>query len=96
MLDVIEETNDGLRMVVPVRSTLGIHARPAAALAREAQSFTATIFLETERGRADAKSMLDILSLAASRGTLITVVAQGCDADSALNKIGGMIAGIEE
>ncbi|MDD2966231.1 MAG: HPr family phosphocarrier protein [Desulfovibrionaceae bacterium] len=96
MLDVIEETNEGLRMVVPVRSPLGIHARPAAALAREAQTFEAAVFLETEHGRADAKSMLDILSLAASTGTLVTVVAQGNDASSALHKIGGMIAGIEE
>ena len=77
---------------VCVGAQLGIHARPAARISREAQMFDAEIMLRTEAGEADAKSMLDILSLAASCGTEICLTAEGADAEAALQKIGDLIA----
>ena len=62
----------------------GLHARPAAKLAQEAQRFTADIRIETENGQADAKSMLDVLSLALPQDAELTLTASGPDARAAL------------
>lgn len=65
----------------------GLHARPSAALARLAQKFEASILLVTGNGEADAKSMLDILSMAITSNSRVVVIAHGLDETSALNAI---------
>ncbi len=95
-MEDIAATPEGLTLTVQVRSPLGIHARPAARLSREAQTFAADIHLRTETAEADAKSMLDILSLAATHNTEVTLCASGEDAREALNRLGNLISGIEE
>ncbi|MDR0339196.1 MAG: HPr family phosphocarrier protein [Desulfovibrio sp.] len=67
-----------------VRNELGLHARPAAKLAQAARSFEAGIRLTYDEMTVDAKSILDILSLAAGRGAEITVRCEGVDADRAM------------
>ena len=64
MEDVIEETPRGLALRLTLNLRGGLHARPAARLAQEAQRYAADIQLIGETGEVDAKSMLDILSLA--------------------------------
>lgn len=65
----------------------GLHARPSAKLAQLARSFISSITLINENGEADAKSMLDILSLAAQKNDHLVIMAKGVDADEALTKI---------
>lgn len=65
----------------------GLHARPSAKLAQLARSFKSNITLISENGEADAKSMLDILSLAAQKNTQLVIMANGVDAKEALNSI---------
>ena len=84
MHEAIAETAGGLRLPLILRVRGGLHARPAAALAREAQRFTADIRIETEHGRADAKSMLDVLSLALPQDAEFVLTASGPDARAAL------------
>ena len=64
------------RVEVPVviHDELGLHARPAARLAQAAQAFSADVQILAEHGEADAKSILDILSLAAGYGSRLTLV----------------------
>lgn len=62
MEDVIEETPRGLALRLTLNLRGGLHARPAARLAQEAQRYAADIQLIGETGEVDAKSMLDILS----------------------------------
>jgi phosphocarrier protein len=76
-----------IRMDVSVCQEMGLHARPAAQLAREAGAFQSEVYLELDGERADAKSVLDILSLAATRGTTLTVAAFGPDAAQAVEKV---------
>lgn len=83
----IEESSTGLMCTVQVRSPLGLHARPAARVAQVAQNFEADIILRLEDAEADAKSILDILSLAAGEGAQLTVEASGSDARSAIEHI---------
>lgn len=67
-----------------IRNELGLHARPAAILAKEAGKFDASIQLVLDNAEVDAKSVLDILSLAAVQGTTMTIKADGPDAETAV------------
>lgn len=74
---------------VQVTGRLGLHARAAAHLVRIASKFESSLTLKRLDGgdEADAKSILSILTLAASRGTDLTVVAQGVDEQRALEAV---------
>lgn len=84
MEDLIEELPEGLRLRVQVQSPLGLHARPAARLAQEMQSFSADVDILHDGVSADAKSILDIMALAASGGSMLILQANGADARPAL------------
>ena len=66
---------------VRVTNRLGLHARAAAQLVRTANSFQSMLRLERMDGSAsaDAKSILSVLMLAASRGTELRLEASGAD-----------------
>jgi phosphocarrier protein len=70
--------------VIRVGNSLGLHARPAGKISQEAQRYAASITVHSCDMEADAKSILDLLSLAAPQGTELTLRAQGPDADDAI------------
>lgn len=71
-------------MRVYIRNDLGLHARPAALMAQEAAKFSSQIRLIIDEIEADAKSVLDILSLAAGKGKTVVLKAEGSDAEEAV------------
>ena len=73
-----------------VLNKVGIHARPAAALVQALQPFDASVFLVKDGQRINAKSIMGVLMLAAGMGTVLTVEADGPDAEAAVAKIGEM------
>lgn len=77
-----------------VTSRLGLHARAAANLVRVAERFRSKLTLRRPEGgpEADAKSILDILTLAASYGTRLKLVAIGDDENEALEAIVGLFS----
>lgn len=81
------ETADIISRRVCVANDLGLHARPAAMLAREAQKFTSRITLTNSDHEVDAKSILDILTLALGPGCNVEIRAQGDDAENALKHL---------
>ncbi|WP_432738419.1 HPr family phosphocarrier protein [Maridesulfovibrio sp. FT414] len=70
---------------VVVANQLGLHARPAARLAQEAQNFGSEIAIVCDDQEIDAKSILDILTLAAAQGSTLELRADGDDAQAALD-----------
>lgn len=80
MDDVQEKT-------IRVSNSLGIHARPAGKISQEAQRYSATITVLSSEAEADAKSILDLLSLAAPQGAELRLRAQGPDAAQAINSL---------
>ena len=80
-----------------VLSSYGLHARPAARFAQAA----ANSGCEIELGRAggdewvNGASVLSILSLAASEGTILVIRAQGADARAALDTLGVIVEDTE-
>ena len=79
---------------VEVNSRLGLHARAAANLVRVASQFKSKLTLQRPEGgvEADAKSILSILTLAASHGTKLKLVAAGDDEQDALEAIVGLFS----
>ena len=57
----------------------GMHARPAAMIAKAAQDAVAIIWVGAGDNRADASSIIDILSLGCSRGCEVTLEAENED-----------------
>lgn len=74
---------------VVVINRLGLHARAAAQVVRLANQFQSTLRLERTDGSAtaDAKSILSVLMLAASRGTELSATAEGADEHDALKAL---------
>ena len=74
---------------VKVINPLGLHARAAAVLVRLAGTFTSEIKLERPDNQvaADAKSILSVLTLAASKGVEIEVEVKGADEKEAVQAI---------
>lgn len=62
-------------------------------LARLAQGFEARITVAHNRSRADAKSILGILTLAVAAGAEVTVIAEGQDAEVAVCAIERLLSG---
>ena len=79
---------------VVVNNRLGLHARAAALLVRTATNFQCAIRLERIDGTAaaDAKSILSVLMLAASRGTELRTTADGVDEIEAMGALCGLFA----
>ncbi len=72
---------------VEVVNEYGLHARAAAKLVNVANKFTSKITLEKEGMVADAKSILGILMLAASKGSKIKIMCDGEDEKEALEAV---------
>ncbi len=65
----------------------GLHTRPSTELVKCAASFRAQVNLVHNKQVVNAKSLLGILTLAATRGSRITVEAEGEDAKEAVDSI---------
>ena len=79
---------------VRIVNRLGLHARAAALLVRTAGAFHSALRLERADGTAsaDAKSILSVLMLAASRGTELLATAEGVDEAEAMAAVCGLFA----
>jgi phosphotransferase system HPr (HPr) family protein len=71
-----------IRMTVVDES--GLHARPAARFVQAASRFASRIVIRNGEREADAKSLISLLGLAVRLSSVITVAAEGSDADAAL------------
>ena len=79
---------------VTVTNPEGLHVRPCDLIQKLARGFSATVEIVCGRERVDAKSILSLLSIAASapRGTQLTIEAAGTDANEALNAVAELFA----
>ncbi len=77
---------------VVIVNKLGLHARAAAKLVQLSNQFDARISLEKEGESADAKSIMEVLMLAGTQDTWLTITAEGSDEEVALAEIERLIA----
>ncbi|MDH5680518.1 MAG: HPr family phosphocarrier protein [Spirochaetota bacterium] len=77
---------------IKVRNRDGIHARPSVKVVELANEFSSDIYIVKDDLRVNGKSILEVLTLAASYGTELTVEAVGDDAEEAANEVGVMLS----
>lgn len=70
---------------VEVQLKTGLQARPAALFVQEATQFSSEVFLEKDGKKVNAKSIMGLMSLAISSGTVITISADGKDEETAVD-----------
>lgn len=76
----------------PIVNKLGLHARAAALLVKEANRFSAEIWLSRDGQTVNAKSIMGVLLLAAGHGSTVRVRAEGDDAEQALDALEALFA----
>ena len=70
---------------VTVKNQVGLHARPATFFIQKANEFKASIWVEKEERKVNAKSLLGVLSLGITKGTTINLIADGSDEEAAID-----------
>ncbi len=74
-----------------IRNELGLHLRAAAVFVKLAEQFRSEIQLERDGQSANGKSIIALVTLAATKGTPVRVLAQGPDADDAVAALSDLI-----
>jgi phosphocarrier protein len=72
---------------VRISNRAGIHARPAAILVQAAKDFKSSVYFERDNDRINVKSIMGILTLGASYGTELKIVAEGEDEKKAVETL---------
>ena len=72
---------------VTVQNHVGLHARPATFFIQKANEFKASIWVERDDRRVNAKSLLGVLSLGIVGGTDIRILAGGPDEENAVEEL---------
>jgi phosphocarrier protein HPr len=75
-----------------ISNRLGLHARPSAQLTQVASRFASEVWIARNGRRVNAKSIMGVLMLAAGKGAIVTVDADGPDEQAALDAVGALIA----
>ena len=76
---------------VTIQNSVGLHARPATFFVQKANCFKSSIWVEKEDCRVNAKSLLGVLSLGISMGTVITIIADGQDENDAVEALSSLV-----
>lgn len=74
-------------ITLTIKNKVGLHARPASLFVREAAKFKSTITAINGETQANAKSILNVLTLGANKGAKIIIHAEGEDAEAALQAL---------
>ena len=75
------------RQRVTICNTLGLHARAAAKLVKQASAFSSEVFLEKDGQQVNGKSIMGVMMLAAAKGCELTIITQGQDEHTALSAL---------
>lgn len=77
---------------VKLLNKVGLHARPASQFVQTAARFASSVTVEYNSKKANAKSILQVLSLGAGGGAEISISAEGADAEAAIAALQQLIA----
>ena len=80
------------RRELEIVNKLGLHARASAKLTQTAAQFSSEVWISRNERRVNAKSIMGVMMLAASRGTKIVLETEGPDEVSALEALAQLVA----
>jgi len=76
---------------IVVQNQVGLHARPATFFIQKANEFSASIWISKDERKVNAKSLLGVLSLGITRGTAVTLTADGADEEAAIEGLANLV-----
>lgn len=79
-----------------INNPTGLHARPASELIRFVKQFDCKIFLQNGDKKANASSIINLLTLGATHGVELEVICEGADEVKAADEVAAFIANIKE
>lgn len=79
------------RREVTILNRQGMHARPAMQLVETSSRFSSTIEIHKGTQKVDGKSIMEVMTLEAVQGTVLTLEASGEDAEDALEALAQLI-----
>ena len=86
-----------IEKTVEISNPTGLHARPAALFVQTAGKFTSYVWISKDEKKVNAKSIMGLMSLAVSKGTVITIGAEGEDEQMAVKELIDLItSGLRE
>jgi len=77
---------------VTVPNRLGIHARPASLLVKAAAEYASDIHILFGGDRVNAKSIMGVMTLAAGKGSELTIEADGPDEREAVEALAAIVS----
>lgn len=80
-----------LEKEVEIINQLGLHARAAAKFVSTAGQFSAEVFLKKGSQTINGKSIMGVMMLAASKGTVLTLTTEGEDEQQAMDALTALI-----
>ncbi|MBI5777987.1 MAG: HPr family phosphocarrier protein [Planctomycetes bacterium] len=80
-----------MERIVRISNKSGIHVRPAAQIAETSNKFQANVVFIKDGIEVNAKSIMELLTLAAGEGTKITIKAEGADEAKALDALEALV-----
>ncbi|MFN7441425.1 MAG: HPr family phosphocarrier protein [Phycisphaerales bacterium] len=78
---------------VTIVNRLGLHARPAMEFVDMANAHQSAITVKREEQSVDGKSIRMMMLLAATQGTELEIIAEGDDAEKAVEALRALVAG---
>ena len=78
---------------VTIVNKYGLHARPAMQFVELANQFNSQIQVSNGTLTVDAKSIMSVMRLAATQGTVLHITADGSDSEKALQALSDLVAG---
>jgi len=70
----------------------GLHARPAALFVKTSSRYRSEVWVEKDGERVNGKSIMGLMMLAAGKGSVLRVIAEGEDAETVLNELEQLIS----
>jgi phosphocarrier protein HPr len=80
------------RREVTIVNTYGLHLRPSSKFVKLASSFQSEVWVHFRDTKANGKSLLDMTTLAAERGSTLELEARGPDAEQAVTALAELVA----
>jgi len=79
-------------METEITNQLGLHARASAKITQLAGSFPCEVWMERNKRRINAKSIMGVMMLAAGKGSKVTIETNGECAEEAMQAMLALIA----
>ena len=80
-----------IKKEIEIINKLGLHARASSKLTQTASQFSSEIWIEKNGRRVNAKSIMGVMMLAAAKGSVVTLEADGKDEDKAIAELQALI-----